>query len=209
MNCEQARNLFDAYLDKGMSPSLETEFGAHRLQCAQCRHELALMEVAGHVISADGRAEDTLDPEFTQRLLACVDSSRPAGLGRRRAMWIGGSVLAAAASLLIVFTLFFSGPEARVAGKRVVNPTPPEYFEDEPVVDSDLDLAADSLVKQVESTWTTRKDSADSIIHFGEMTIMQILDRLGIDNAVEPAEPFEPLPESFDELAPGDDIEDL
>ncbi len=66
MNCEQARNLFDAFLDQSLSGSLATEFGAHRLACNQCRRELALLEVAGHVIAADSEAP-LIGDEFTDR----------------------------------------------------------------------------------------------------------------------------------------------
>ena len=78
MNCEQAKNLFDAYLDGELSPSLETEFGAHRISCGHCRHRLALMEVAGHVIRADSGGDVELPDDFTERLLACIDRPRRA-----------------------------------------------------------------------------------------------------------------------------------
>lgn len=203
MKCEQARNLFDAYLDGELSPSLETELGAHRLHCAECRHQLALMEVVGHVVAADGSGEPVLDDGFTDRLLACLDQgrSRSARPWFRR-LRISLPILAAAAAIALVFTIQFRRPEPLVLGEKHVNRVAP----------AELDAAADSLVRQVESTWTRRIDNAHNLIEFGEMTIMQVLDRLGIDEAVEPAEPFEILPDSFDELAPkvaDDDIEDL
>lgn len=205
MNCEQARNLFDAHLDGELSATLETELGAHRLQCAECRHQLAVMEVVGHVVAADGKHDPLLDDRFTDRLLACLDQSRPGFTHRWIRRWrIGGSFLAAAAAIALVVTLapWFNRPQPRVLGDRHENETAPK-----------LDVAADSLVHHVETTWTQRAHNAQELVEFGKMTITQVLDRLGIDEAIEQAEPFELIPESFDELAPdvaGDHgIEDL
>ena len=206
MDCQQARNLFDAYLDGELSPALETELAAHRLNCPDCRHALALLEVVGHVVGADADHDPGLDDEFTHRLLGCLQQSQPV----QRPIWVrswfvGGSLLAAAAALALVFTLMFRGPEPRVAGEIHRNPNlspPPVKF----------DEAADSMVKDFQTTWVRRIDNAQEVIEFGEMTFMQILDRLGIDEAIKPAQPFEVMPPSFDELLPatgGDGIEDL
>lgn len=214
MNCEQAKNLFDAYLDGGLSPSLETELGAHRLNCAQCRHQLALMEVAGHVISADSNGDIELPDDFTERLLACID--RPQNASKRswkRRYWIGGSALAAAACLAIVFNTSLFGPGSRVAGVRAVSSTPAVDPDVDVLSDPEFDRAFDSVVEQFESTWSTRAQSTYEIIELGDMMIMQILDRFGVDEAIESAEPYDVMPDSFDELAPPipteDDVEDL
>jgi hypothetical protein len=193
MHCEQARNLFDAYLNGELSPALETELAAHRLQCPDCRHELAMLEVVGHVVAADGDDEHTLDDAFTDRLMACLDERRivPARPHwRPLALWGGG--LAAAAAIAITSTILINRPHPQVLGVRqekVVEPV-------------DLGLAADSLVHDVETNWQQHYDNAQDVVRFGEMTIMQILDRLGIDEAVESPEPFEVMPDSFDELVP-------
>ncbi len=193
MNCEQARNLFDAYLDGELSSAQETELGAHRIQCADCRHELALLEVIGHVVSATDDRQPQLDDGFTDRLLACLDRPQPKTSSRYvRRLLIGIPSLAAAAAIVLAVTLVMQKPEPRVLGEKHVNPDAP----------SPLDSAANSLVQQVESTWSQRVDHANEIIHFGEMTIMQVLDRLGIDETGKPADEFELMPPSFDELAP-------
>ena len=98
MNCEQARNLFDAYLDGELSQTLQAELGAHRVACDTCRHELALLEVAGDVMSADLDSGDKLGTAFSDRLLECVNlpesrSRRPWAFNR----WLTGSMLATAA----------------------------------------------------------------------------------------------------------------
>ncbi|RME38576.1 MAG: anti-sigma factor, partial [Planctomycetota bacterium] len=53
MRCEDARQLFDAYLDGELSASLRTELKAHCVHCPACRHELAVMELACHLVASD------------------------------------------------------------------------------------------------------------------------------------------------------------
>ena len=53
LSCRDARNLFDAHLDGELSAALEMELNVHRVNCAACRHDLALLEVAGDVIATD------------------------------------------------------------------------------------------------------------------------------------------------------------
>lgn len=214
MNCEQAKNLFDAYLDGELSPSLETEFGAHRLNCAHCRHRLALMEVAGHVIGADSGGDVELPADFTERLLACIDRPRRASKPSwKRRIWVGGSVLAAAACMALVFNTWLFGHGRRVAGVRAVSNTPAVDPDVDVASDPEFDRAFESVVRQFESTWSTRAQSTNQIIELGDMMIMQILDRFGIDEAIEQAEPYGVMPDSFDEFAPPvpteDDVEDL
>jgi hypothetical protein len=212
MNCEQAENLFDAYLNGELSQSLRTELAAHRMQCPQCRHELALMEVTGHVIAAGADEHPSLDDEFTDRLLSCIDRpGRASAPAWHRRLWVGGSVFAAAAALVITFTLLLNRPERHVLGERAVNPSPPAP-QSAGSVDESIDLATHSLVQQVENTWTTRADGARWLLDSGQLMILQVLHQFGVDEAAKPAA-FEPLPDSFDELAPSpsadDDIEDL
>lgn len=201
MRCEQAQNLFDAYLDGELSPALETELAAHRLQCEECRHALALLEVVGHVVEADRDDEPTLDDAFSERLLSCLEES---GVIRRmtpRKLLAGIGLLAAAAAVAVVGLVALRGPEPRVAGVRRINPAPK------------LDRAANEAVERFEATWNDRIDQARNLIDFGEMSIMQVLERLGIDEADRSHKPFEVMPDSFDELAPGHgtagDVEDL
>ncbi len=108
MNCEQSQNLFDAYLDKSLSGSLATEFGAHQLACGRCRRELALLEVTGHVIATDSETP-LLSDEFTERLVECA-TEKPARRPLRfsRALWVG--LPAAMAACLILF-VWLNGDE--------------------------------------------------------------------------------------------------
>ncbi|MCA9249950.1 MAG: zf-HC2 domain-containing protein [Phycisphaerales bacterium] len=104
MNCEQSQNLFDAYLDNSLTGTLATEFGAHQLACSHCRRDLALLEVAGHVVASDNEAP-LLDDEFTSRLVECA-TSKPAKrpLKFSRALWVGlPAALAACLTLVVLF----------------------------------------------------------------------------------------------------------
>lgn len=211
MNCEQARNLFDAYVDGELSPPLEMEVSAHRLACASCRQELALLEVVGHVMSLDHEdAEpDLLRPDFTDRLLTCIEPPGTAA-ARRRSRWLraGGGVLAIAASMAFAMSLFFNSSAPRVAGVKATRVAPPPAVGTAEVTD-----AADSLVRQVESNWSRHADGAQTVIQMGEMTLQNVLDRLGSKDQPIGADPVEPRDSrSFDELRPDpadDAIEDL
>ena len=125
MRCEQARQLFDAYLDDELSASLATELGAHRLRCAECRQALALLEVSGHIVRTDQEPVQ-LERNFTERLLGCMDQrSLPWFMRWRREMYIGGT-LAAAAVIALAFLGAFDNREAMVAGDKVTIPRPSE-----------------------------------------------------------------------------------
>ena len=56
IDCRQANNLFDVYLDGELGGSLTTELHAHVLACDDCRLELALHKAGGDVVAADRAA---------------------------------------------------------------------------------------------------------------------------------------------------------
>jgi hypothetical protein len=118
MNCEHARQLFDAYLDGELSPSLATELGAHRLRCPDCRRDLALLEVTGHVVAHD-RAPAQLSEAFSDRLLSCTRThqrdARRTWLSR---LYVAGP-LAAAAVVVLALLGVFDRRNPRVAGETV------------------------------------------------------------------------------------------
>lgn len=119
MRCEQARQLFDAYLDGELSASLATELGAHRLRCAECRQALALLEVSGHIVRTDQEPVQ-LERNFTERLLGCMDQrSLPWLMRWRREMYIAGT-LAAAAVIALAFLGAFDNRGVEVAGVKEV-----------------------------------------------------------------------------------------
>ncbi len=118
MNCEQARQLFDAYLDGELSPSLATELGAHRLRCPDCRRDLALLEVTGHVVAHD-RTPARLSEAFSDRLLSCTRTHERAA----RKTWLTrlylAGPLAAAAVVVLALLGAFDRRNPRVAGESV------------------------------------------------------------------------------------------
>ena len=48
MNCSEAEQLFDAFLDGQLTGSLRLELDAHRLRCRRCQQTLAMMEACEH-----------------------------------------------------------------------------------------------------------------------------------------------------------------
>lgn len=122
VRCEQARQLFDAYLDGELSSALETELGAHRVRCASCRREIALLEVSGHVLRTD-LDDSTLSGDFTDRLLRCVEEAKPPlRLRLRRVVYVAAPLAAAAVIAMAFFGAFDGKSASRVAGLQEVNP---------------------------------------------------------------------------------------
>lgn len=191
MDCEQARQLFDAYLNGELSPRLATELGAHRVRCTECRRALALLEVTGHIIASDDEPV-SLQGAFADRLLACVESPKKRWTRRlRRGLYIAGSLAAAAVFALAFIGIFDSDP-GRVAGEKV---------ESEGLIFDDPSLTADLLPEEAgahaqdgtqlpleRSVEQTRENlieklqsveqSVESLQHLGELTIAQLLDML-------------------------------
>ena len=119
INCQQARQLFDRYLDDELSPSLQAELHAHVLHCSPCQSRLAVLEACGDVIRLD-KSEPVLTSSFTDRVMAArreqlasqgtAKTSDPITArltGRRpsRRVFYVGLPLAAAASVAMVFWL--------------------------------------------------------------------------------------------------------
>ncbi len=181
MHCEQARQLFDAYLDGELSPSLATELGTHRVHCADCRQALALLEVSGHILRCD-RDTVTPSPDFTNRLLACVDS---APVWRRKvlnAIYIGGP-LAAAAVIALAFVGVFDGKRpSQVAGVKEVAKAPmiqPASISPSPTNPGpSADPAEPTLGDFIDRTQTNMKDKGDSVQRVLDVTVLQMLDVL-------------------------------
>jgi hypothetical protein len=140
MRCEDARRLFDAYLDGELAGSQATELGAHRLNCPDCRRALALLEVTGHVLASDRDRLQTHE-DFTDRLLACIEAPRVRWAQCFRNILYLGGPLAAAAVIGLAFLGAFDrpGPSAtKVLGEKqirpdaVVSPVPRQPREAEP-----------------------------------------------------------------------------
>ncbi len=107
ISCEQAQHLFDSYLNDELSASLVAEVDAHRLECAACRHQLALMEACGNVIRLDA-CEPRPSADFTDRLMAILDEEKTSHrwLGISRGMKVAGGLLGVAAAIAAVVVFY-------------------------------------------------------------------------------------------------------
>lgn len=204
MDCRQAQQLFDAYLDGELSPSLATELGAHRVQCASCRRALALLEVSGHIIRAD-HEEAAPDDAFADRLLACMDEPNPALTHR---MWriatLGGGLAAAALVALAFLGMFDSRNRGVVLGERANGATRPagatmssttlpvatfdELLEEQPSAPSNSAGALQELANQNRPNSNQSKDSPNVLGKVLELTAEHGLGVLG--RATEKASPL-------------------
>jgi len=226
MNCEQAQNLFDAYLDGELSLALETELHAHRLNCPSCRQELALMEVAGHVIRSGSGAEPSLGGDFTERLLACIEPSQPAVRYHRKWVFRLGTGLAAAACLTLA-VMQMRGPTPKVApfktdsgrvssepvtvgldgsgrtrpGSGVADADVAGNGEPQrtPAAADELEQAVQALKRTIENAVRGTQESSESLVHFGQTTVLQMID------ALQPAD--SPEPDALQEPPSGDETD--
>ncbi len=108
MNCPEAEQFFDAYLDGELIGSLRLEFDAHRLRCSACQQKLAMMETCEHILARDTRMP-TLSEGFTDRVMAEIEQRRlVARRTRKRRITIVATVALQAAAV-IVFAVVWSG----------------------------------------------------------------------------------------------------
>jgi hypothetical protein len=186
MNCEQAEQLFDAYLDGELSTSLATELGAHRLRCSNCRRALALLEVSGHIIGSD-REAGTLPEAFSERLLSCVsDQNRRRWVRFRKTLYIAGP-MAAAAVVVLAFAGFFDGTGAsKVAGVTEVKSPNATTDQSESSTlgagadsaDRDAVQALSAFIEQTRRNVEDKQRSGESLQHMLDQTILGTLDKL-------------------------------
>ena len=220
MRCEEARKLFDAYLDGELSPSLATELGAHRVRCAACRRSLALLEVSGHIISCD-REPVTVAENFSERLLACVDVRENSWAAKvRRSLYVIGP-LAAAAVIAMAFLGFFDrGRDSRVAGVKV-EPTQVEVGASRPNAPSLYDREAaeraiDQWIEQMQANKAAKAQTGEATTKPPALTILQILEMLKDAKEGAPelqhfpgADLHEPFGPPDDPPVDDEDVEDL
>jgi hypothetical protein len=195
LTCRDARSLFDAHLDGELSAAMRTELSAHRLSCATCRHELALLEVAGQVVASDEDVPE-LDADFTSRLLACVADPAQPRWGFHRVVRIGLRGLAVAACILLAVG-YFRQPEERVAGFTTVNPDPPERVVNP--VPREVS-AEDRFQAQLERALTGWRRDASSLRKIYEFITPQIIEEMGL----EPAEGIHEPDHAFEHAVPAD-----
>lgn len=209
MRCEQARQLFDAYLDGELSPAQATELGAHRVQCAECRRALALMEVTGHIIASDSDSLEIRDG-FEDRLLACMERPRARWTRRFwRGLYVGGP-LAAAAVVALAFLGVFDRHDGVIAGFKETADLEPAVLDESAWSDLDImtappedvdDAAArelDRFGRDLQEASKGKRETFEAVLQNLDLTIVQWLDIL------EKAEETSPIEDHF----PGADAVD-
>lgn len=188
ITCQQAKHLFDRYLNGELPPSLQAELHAHQLKCGDCQGELALLEACGDVIAYD-RREPVVSDSFTDRVLAMRRASiKPAP--RRswgRLVFTVGSPLAAAACITFAFLLMApADKEVRpgkvlAGGNKVAEPLGRLLTQNSDRLDQDLptvrqmpsgfiDTLAEPIVEQTKNVFDSTKrsiDQLDSLIRLG------------------------------------------
>lgn len=221
MLCEQAEQLFDAYLDGELSDALATELGAHRLKCPNCRRALALLEVTGHIIGSD-KEPAGLSELFSDRLLACVDDQKSQRTVKlRRALYIAGPV-AAAALIVLAFAGFFDGRGvAKVAGVKEIktqsdagDSLAPGKRDAASYTKEGADLALSRWIEQTRRNVDAKRRSGETLRHALDATLRETLDFLEEGEGFDAHAPGSDLPpsdapaESFDDENAPDETDD-
>lgn len=207
MNCREAKQLFDTYLDGDLSGPLVDELGAHRIECSHCRRSLDLLEVAGQVMATDADAPDVAD-DFTARVLLAAEELPPRrSIAFRRLVYVGGS-LAAAACVLLVATLWMRGDS--VAGASAEGSTGLDHGSPTSVAGftetvSDIDElrgnVTEALRRDPENTRLQRllnlintegqsvleetRNRTKALEQYGKKTMMEVLESVQRDLAAE------------------------
>ena len=114
MNCWEAEQFFDAYLDDELAGSLRLEFDAHRLRCPVCQQKLAMMESCEHILARD-TGGPVLSDDFTDRVMDEIEQRQViAAHSRKRRLVIGGAVALQAAAVIVfafLWTAYWNQPE--------------------------------------------------------------------------------------------------
>ncbi|GIK17411.1 MAG: hypothetical protein BroJett003_23750 [Planctomycetota bacterium] len=151
MNCEQAQHLFDAHLDGDLPPGLATELAAHRIECEDCRRQLALLEVVEHVLVSEIDEPEPLCDDFTDRLMACLPAAPRSW--RRRTLVLAGGLAAAAALTFLVYGPWGGGNAHRVAGVVEPGEPVPDDLDPAPVETEDPVIAWQKTLDDIYAEW--------------------------------------------------------
>jgi len=135
MNCSEAEQFFDAFLDGELAGSLRLEFDAHRLRCPVCQQKLAMMEACEHIVARDTHMPAPPE-DFTDRVMKEIGQRRVIKLHvRRRRIAVAASILVPAA-MIVLFAIVWpfsmdsgSGDGAAVVDAGTVSPALEEMIE--------------------------------------------------------------------------------
>ncbi|MCG3130284.1 MAG: hypothetical protein FLDDKLPJ_01038 [Phycisphaerae bacterium] len=151
MNCEQAQHLFDAHLDGDLPPGLATELAAHRIECEDCRRQLALLEVVEHVLVSEIDEPEPLCDDFTDRLMACLPAAPRSR--RRRTLVLTAALAAAAALAFLVYGPWGRGKAHVVAGVVVPGEPVPDDLDSAPLEPEDPVDAWQKTLDDIYAEW--------------------------------------------------------
>lgn len=212
MRCEQARALFDAYVDGELSDALATEVGAHRVHCPECRRALALLEVTGHIIASDQDPVE-ISADFSDRLLACVEKSNSSWWRRAQRYAYIAAPVAAAAVVALAFLGAFDQREAIVKGVRVESGIGEEDLEELDAIlaptDGDSNAATQALDRwgrHLQEASRAKRQSVETLLQGVDMTIAQWLDVLEQAGQKVPVEDHFPGAVPATSMPPAEDV---
>jgi len=206
MNCREAEQFFDAYLDGELTGSLRLEFDAHRLRCPVCQQKLAMMEACEQIVAHDTRLP-ALSDDFTYRVMNDIRERRVLRLHAHRTRRVAiASVLlpAAAAVLLAVFWPFGATPAPEpAAGPVAAGHVTPELQE---ILDSGDKVELYGYIsRQLDQAWAASNNLARDVAAVREYAL-----NWSISDGISDVSLTSPLNSVWEELippAPADEVE--
>lgn len=205
MNCREAEQFFDAYLDGELAGSLRLEFDAHRLRCPVCQQKLAMMEACEQIIAHDARMP-ALSDDFAYRVMNEIRQRRVLTLhARRRRIVRAASVLlpAAAAVLLAVFWPFgSSSTSVERAGLGTGGYVAPEVAQ--AIKQGDKVELYDYISRQLDQAWAASTNLASDVAAVREYALNWTLSDGSAD--VSLTSPLNSLWEQMIPTPPADEV---
>jgi hypothetical protein len=153
-----------------------------------------------------------LPGDFTDRLLRCVEESRPTWAVRlRRGVYVGGPLAAAAVIVLAFCGVFDRSRETKVAGVQAVNPGVVPAVGPSALAGARANLAFEDWLRQTGENIETGRRTGESLQQVLDGTLSDILELL--ENNADPdadlrEHPGWPAPPAKSETK-NDDVEDL
>ncbi len=119
MSCEKTQELLSAYLDGDLSPAERAEVEAHLAACPECAGLLARLRTALQAFASFPEVE--ISPALAARLAAIPAAGRRRPVFRFEALFRPAlqPVLAAAAGLLMLFSVYMVLPNKGALGRTI------------------------------------------------------------------------------------------
>jgi hypothetical protein len=200
MNCFEAEQLFDAYLDRQLSGSLRLELEAHRLRCVRCQQALALAEACQSIIAADSDVPALRD-DFTARVMSEVRDTARGGRPKRRWLIAAASVVlpAAAALALLSWNARFQAPSA--GPPPVVVDASPSGDIDRAIRARDFVALYDGILELKERKMATLAAAGQNVTN-DALTLLQLPMNIAVPADMAGVAPVNPLLLLFRDMLP-------